>query len=385
ERTAPARCRRRRARGRPARPDADARSPKDGLPGTRLLPRRRQPGGPGLQPRVGRPLRRPGGRPRVWPLRGRRHLGVREHTRRDGGGVVFPGAGAAGAPGAPNHTEPVAGEGVPAGGRVPGGGLSGGGGPGLARRRGRGGRGSRGAQDGGLRLRRQRADEDLDPRRRRCGLGRPRRRGRAGGVGGLRDGDLRGGLPRARRVVRPLRGSAEHPPQAHPGPDGRAGRGAARGRAGGSGYHGRHLRGAGRGGSGLRRVLPCCRGRTPRQRDRAEAPQLGALDHRGRGHLPVRAAAPRRLRPAARQHPPRRTRRDGEPPRRSLDGRRAGLARRPRRPRCLPPPLRKKGTPPRPQNGPPNRTRLHARRGGTEGSGRAKRRAPEGRAGGRKL
>src|SRR4028119_278456 len=45
-------------------------------------------------------------------------------------------------------------------------------------------------------------------------------RGRRGGVGGLREGVLCGGRPRARRVVRPLRGSAEHPPQAHPGPDG---------------------------------------------------------------------------------------------------------------------------------------------------------------------
>ena len=57
-------------------------------------------------------------------------------------------------------------------------------------------------------------------------------------------------------------------------------------------------------------------------------PQLGALDHRGRSDFPVRAATPGRLRAASGEYGAGPAGGDGEPARRPLGRRRAGLERR---------------------------------------------------------
>ncbi len=76
--------------------------------------------------------------------------------------------------------------------------------------------------------------------------------------------------------------------------------------------------------------------------------QFGALDHRGRRDLPVRAACPRRLRLAARRDRAGRPGRDAEPHR---SGRRL-LARDSRAAGGPPAPLRQGGSPAGPQDGP---------------------------------
>jgi 5-(carboxyamino)imidazole ribonucleotide synthase len=82
--------------------------------------------------------------------------------------------------------------------------------------------------------------------------------------------------------------------------------GTRRGRDGASG-----IRGAGCGGRVVRRVLSDGRRPSPHQRDRPPPPQLRPPDHRSVPHQPIRAAAPRRLRPAPGRHPLPQPRRHG--------------------------------------------------------------------------
>jgi phosphoribosylaminoimidazole carboxylase PurE protein len=95
------------------------------------------------------------------------------------------------------------------------------------------------------------------------------------------------------------------------------------------------------------RVLRARRWQPDRQRDGAARPQFRPLDGSGLRHLAVRAAYPRRGRPAARQCRPPLRLRDAEPDRRRYPGP-SGLAEAPRYARSS---LRKDGIETRPQDG----------------------------------
>ena len=117
----------------------------------------------------------------------------------------------------------------------------------------------------------------------------------------------------------------------------------------------RHPRTARRRRRPLRRVLPHQVRQAAGQRARPPPAQLRPPDDRRQRHQPVRAATPRRLRPAARRHPPAPPRRDGATPRRSVGTRRTGLGRRVRDAGRQASPVRQGRSAPGPEDGPSHR------------------------------
>ena len=119
--------------------------------------------------------------------------------------------------------------------------------------------------------------------------------------GAVRQGSLdhRGARPGRRHRL--LSTQPERAPRRHPAPDARALR-QCRAHAPGTTRRAPPARAFQLRGRAHHRVLRVAR-QAHRQRNGAARAQLRALDHRRRGHQPVRKSRPRHCRPAARQHP----------------------------------------------------------------------------------